>query len=76
MNGNHRKQEEREEPKQDGKMDGERRSITNRELAQEDNGDRDVEGNFVLDEEKPLYSVILGNDKLDRQLLYFTVSLM
>jgi len=37
-------------------MDGERRRMTNREMAEEDTGDGDVEGNLVMGEGKPLYS--------------------
>ena len=38
------------------KMGGERRSMTNCELAEEDNGNRDVGGNLVLGEGDPLFS--------------------
>jgi hypothetical protein len=37
-------------------MVGERRSMTNREPAEEDNGDRDEGGNLVMGEGKPQYS--------------------
>ena len=38
------------------KMGGERRSMTNCELAEEDNGDWDMGGNLILGEGNPLYS--------------------
>jgi len=37
-------------------MGGERRSMTNCELAEEGNGNRDVGGNLVLGEGNPLFS--------------------
>jgi hypothetical protein len=40
-------------------MGGERRSMTNRDLAEEDTGDRDVRGNLVMGEGKPQYSGLI-----------------
>jgi hypothetical protein len=42
--------------KMEKKMGGERRRMTNREMADEDTGGGDVEGKLAMGEGKPLYS--------------------